>query len=84
MIPDRKKPGVAFWATVVVVSLPLLYTASLGPLVWLITRDLLPEWLAPFMNIYTAPLNWAVQSETVRDLYLWYISFWVPKAPGAR
>jgi hypothetical protein len=25
---DRKKPGVAFWATVVVVSLPLLYVAS--------------------------------------------------------
>jgi len=30
---DRKKPGVAFWATVVLVAL-VLYVASFGPACW--------------------------------------------------
>ncbi|MGE5191994.1 MAG: hypothetical protein ACM3U2_05785 [Deltaproteobacteria bacterium] len=32
---DRKKPGMAFWATVVVVCLPLLYVLSFGPACWI-------------------------------------------------
>jgi hypothetical protein len=35
---DRNKPGVAFWATVVVVGLPLLYVLSFGPACWLAIR----------------------------------------------
>jgi hypothetical protein len=35
---DRKKPGVAFWATVVVVGLPLLYVLSFGPVCWITSR----------------------------------------------
>jgi hypothetical protein len=43
---DRKKPGVAFWATVALV-VPLLYAASFGPACWLTSHleygaDLLP------------------------------------------
>ncbi len=34
---DRKKPGLAFWATVVVV-VPILYVASFGPACWIISR----------------------------------------------
>jgi hypothetical protein len=34
MTPDRKKPGVAFWATVVVVVL-VAYPLSLGPALWI-------------------------------------------------
>jgi hypothetical protein len=37
MTPSRKKPGVAFWATVVVVVL-VLYVASFGPACWLSSR----------------------------------------------
>ena len=80
-INDDRKKILWPWVVAVLIGLPVLYVASLGPLVWLITRDLLPEWSAPFMNVYTAPLNWAVQSQTVRDLYIWYTSFWVPQAP---
>ena len=32
---NRKKPGVAFWATVVVVVVPLLYVMSFGPACWI-------------------------------------------------
>jgi hypothetical protein len=41
MTLSRKKPGVAFWAAVVLV-IGLLYVASFGPACWLCDRDLLP------------------------------------------
>ncbi len=34
MAPDRKKPGVAFWTTVVVVGLLVGYPLSFGPACW--------------------------------------------------
>jgi hypothetical protein len=35
---DRKKPGVAFWATVVVVVVVLLYPISFVPACWISSR----------------------------------------------
>jgi hypothetical protein len=37
MTADRKKPGVVFWATVVVVGV-VLYVASVGPVYWIASR----------------------------------------------
>jgi hypothetical protein len=37
MTPSRKKPGVAFWATVVVV-VALVYVLSFGPVCWINCR----------------------------------------------
>jgi len=34
MNEDRKKPGVAFWATVVVVAVLVAYPLSIGPACW--------------------------------------------------
>jgi hypothetical protein len=34
MTPDRKKPGVAFWATVVAVVVLIGYPLSIGPACW--------------------------------------------------
>ena len=38
MNPDRKKPGVAFWATVVAVVALLAYPLSFGPACWAVDR----------------------------------------------
>jgi hypothetical protein len=38
MMTDRKKPGVAFWASVVLICLPLLYVLSFGPACWITSR----------------------------------------------
>ena len=43
MTPDRKNPGVAFWASVVLVGiLAVAYPLSIGPACWLANRDVLP------------------------------------------
>ena len=41
MTPDRKKPGVAFWATVVVVVALVAYPLSFGPACWMVRRGLI-------------------------------------------
>src|SRR5262245_64523615 len=43
MTSDRDKPGVAFWATVVVVTMPFIYVLSAGPLVWLRSHGAMSE-----------------------------------------
>src|SRR5438552_45756 len=43
---DRKKPGVAFWATVVVVVGLMAYALSFGPAVWLVARGYLDKRIA--------------------------------------
>ena len=44
MTSDRKKPGVAFWATAGLVVV-LLYFASFGPACWLDSRGIIASWL---------------------------------------
>jgi hypothetical protein len=39
---DRKKPGVAFWASVVVTAVLIGYPLSFGPACWLCGNDILP------------------------------------------
>ncbi len=56
----RKKPGMAFWATVVVVVVPLFYFASLGPMV-MANRPMLSRWPEQWFHIYAvymAPANY--------------------------
>jgi hypothetical protein len=52
---SRKKPGVAFWATVVVVVVLVLYPMSWGPACWYVDRNAGSTWaiLRPYR-----PLIW--------------------------
>jgi hypothetical protein len=70
-----------FWI-VAVMLMPVLYFASVGPLVWLDSRDLIPEWSMPVVALYVAPLKFAGENSpaTVRA-YVWYTSFWRSKEP---
>ena len=53
MTSDRKKPGVAFWATVVVVVALLAYPLSFGPACWAVGRGF---WKAEHAAILFRPL----------------------------
>ena len=70
MTSDSKKPGVAFWATVVVVLL-VGYPLSLGPACWITSRAKVG---GGWVNIPYRPIIrlWEVGPEPVGDFVLWY------------
>jgi hypothetical protein len=59
-VSDRRKPGVAFWATVVVVGLLVGYPLSCGPMMYLAGTyyDHIPEWANDMLEWYFLPLEW--------------------------
>ena len=67
---DRKKPGVAFWATVVV-CLPLLYVLGFGPACWIATRC---EPLRGLASSIYRPAAWAYfkTPRPVANAIAWY------------
>lgn len=77
MISSRKKPGMAFWATVVVVVVPM-YPVSFGPVRWLVARDKLPRRATTPVNLFFRPLNWFHENapEPVARSLEWYARLW--------
>jgi hypothetical protein len=74
---DRKKPGVAFWATVGLVVLLVGYPLSWGPVWWAHVRLGEPRWMdATIMRAY-APFLWIVRRgpTSVQDIAIRY-RFW--------
>jgi hypothetical protein len=76
---SRQKPGVAFWATVVVVAILVAYPLSLGPACWLAARENpeLDDGVISDLRVtshFYWPLGWAAANapEPVRDLVSWY------------
>ena len=81
---DRKKPGVALWATVVVVVV-VLYPASTGPLVWLDEHRLLPSWTRGPVDFLYAPLEMLGESSaTVRRMMVKYWKLWGQQDRGVK
>jgi hypothetical protein len=76
MSGERKKPGVAFWATVML-AVPILYVLSSGPAVLIVDyaqSEQVNEW---FGWVY-APLNWLYLKgpKPIRDLLDWWQHLW--------
>jgi hypothetical protein len=66
MTSDRNKPGVAFWATVVVVALPLIYVLSFGPACWISSHSGIGVYALP--KVYRPILEAMSSSRSVADL----------------
>ena len=82
MTADGKKPGVAFWANVLVAILTFLYPLSIGPVVWLADREMLPERIAEPLAIVYFPLEYAAgTSNAASSVYAWYVSLWMRERP---
>jgi hypothetical protein len=78
---ERKDPGVAFWATVVVVVALVAYPLSWGPACWIITRIGDPPWaLEVYWKLY-APILWLDQHSPawVQDATEWYCGLVPPR-----
>src|SRR5262245_57352865 len=67
---DRKKPGVAFWSTVLV-AVVLLYPISFGPACWITSRTVIG---APAVSLAYRPMMWAweVNPKYVGAFLAWY------------
>jgi hypothetical protein len=77
MTTSRKKPGVAFWATVVVVVVALiLYPLSLGPAIWLTARGYFRE--STVQSFYMPFLVPAEYVELLESGVTWWGSLGVP------
>jgi hypothetical protein len=79
---DRKKPGVAFWATVVAVVVVLvLYPLSWGPALWLQGSGYWPERLIWVDHVYD-PLRLLLEHspEPVDDAATHYLLWWATSA----
>jgi hypothetical protein len=79
---EHKQPGVAFWATVVlVIAVMLAYPLSLGPAVWLYHHKYVPNWARMPIQVFYSPLEWLAHHGPgpVRDSFNWYVELWVAK-----
>jgi hypothetical protein len=77
-VTDRKKPGAAFWATVVLVAVLVGYPLSYGPFVWLDDRVSMPAWLHDFADWIYDPLVWFCITHPVPfgRVFDWYANLW--------
>ena len=74
MTSDRKKPGLAFWATVAVVVV-LLYVASFGPACWITSQLNRGARLIP---VVYRPLTWAMSVGSIHRISRWYAKLGAP------
>lgn len=58
MSGERKGTVAWFWITVAIVATPILYELSMGPLIWLLSRQMVPDWCQPAVTIYVIPTNY--------------------------
>ena len=78
MSEERKKPGWAFWVTVVLLSL-VLYVASVGPMEWLDAHDYLPIPIKTACQFFYWPLALlASKSSLPGKILIWYVGLWTP------
>ena len=81
---DRKKPSMAFWATMVLVAV-VAYLLSTGPAIWLDSRSLLPAWAQEFVRAFYYPIELLGEdSDAVLNLYMWYTDYWRSSEPKFR
>jgi hypothetical protein len=76
---DRKKPGMAFWATGVLVAVLVAYPLSSGPFVRFHYKLGRPDWMQSIGDVLYAPLIWTIQRgpQSVAVRFLEYQKWWV-------
>jgi len=82
MTADRKKPGVAFWGTVVLVALLVMYPVSWGPACRLRFHDRCPTWAITIYDHVYAPIFFINRnSTTAYAVAHWYLWLWGADEP---
>jgi hypothetical protein len=84
MTSNSKKPGVAFWATLVVVVVLVGYPLSLGPVAWLHAKLDRPRGMKAVVAPIYAPIFWAQDNgpDWLRKSIDLYEKMWHPAGPS--
>ncbi len=74
---SRKQPGMAFWATVVVIGL-VLYLLSFGPVEWLVRHGVGASWTEVPITWFYRPISWMYFNgpDPIHDALGWYNKLW--------
>jgi hypothetical protein len=82
MTSDRKKPGVAFWASVLVVVVLALYPFSYGPARWFCLKTGVPDRAWSVIDPIFDPLWWARENgpASFREAMFDYDAWWIDSA----
>ncbi len=83
MSEPKKKPRVAFWATVALVAIFVVYPLSMGPACWLLAQEWKPDGThAAILKVF-APILWVYRNgpEPVHSAMRWYVFLWSHSAP---
>lgn len=76
MRDNRKKPGVAFWASAAIIMIVVGYPLSFGPAIWLTARGNFRE---STVQSFYMPILWsAAQAESLENVVTWCGSLGVP------
>ena len=82
MSDERKKPGWMFWTCFAVVALSL-YSASVGPAVWLFVKLGAPDWMQTAIRFAYAPTAvFAFLPEPCVHAMQSYVQWWASLANG--
>lgn len=78
-MPDQpKKSSWPYWLAACVILLPVFYVLSLGPIVWLQSREMFPQALMESLVIYVTPFEWAYMTAPawLQGLLVGYVNIW--------
>lgn len=71
---DRSGGAVVVFALLLCLGCPLLYCASVGPIIWLVNHDVMAPGPA---KVFFAPLNWLYENvPALQPLFDVYIDLW--------
>ena len=77
MTLDRKHPSAAFWATMVVVVMLVVYPLSCGPICGLSLRTGIPPWKR--VCVFYLPIKWvAEKTAPTKRALIWWLHLWSP------
>lgn len=77
---EKPKANMMMRVASVVLFLMFLYPLSIGPIVWLNTRGLVPEPVEGILTLFYLPLSLLLEVEVpiISELLNLYIRFWDP------
>ena len=85
MTTERATPGAGFWAAVILMAVPILYFASIGPVAWGASRfeGSEPEWVEDVEDIYFLPavLVYRISPEPVKVAMVGYVELFSVRPP---